>query len=96
MQAPTFPAAERGIDDQCCHCGEVPEFEEVNRNSEIPVKFLDFTLQIPQTGTRPLEPFVGAHDSNVIPHQAPDLVPIMIDDHQFIYVLRIPGFPFRK
>ena len=56
------------------------------------VGVLEAMLGLPRA--RALEPLIRAHDSDVIPHQASDLIPIVIDHNQFVYVLHVSRFPF--
>ena len=84
VEAAAFPTQEGAIDDEGGDAGEVAEFEEVGGDFVAPIKFGDFALQIPQARGGALEAFGGAHDAHVVPHEAADFVPIVVDDHEFI------------
>lgn len=94
MQTATFFAGERGIDDERGDGGEVAEFEKISVDFEIPIEFLDFVLEIAKSRAGALEAFVGADDADVVPHEAADFVPVVVDDDEFIDVLRVAAFPF--
>ena len=96
MQPSAFFSAQGRIDNQSRNSGQIPQLQEIDGNSKIPVKLANLSLQIPQPGGGALQSFVTAHDANLIPHQAADLVPVVIDCHQFINVLHVPRFPFRQ
>ena len=61
----------------------------------MPVEFLDFALEVAQPGAGALEALVGAHDADVVPHEAADLVPVVIDHDEFVHIQGIAGAPFR-
>ena len=50
-------------------------------------------MQISETRARALEAFVGPHNADVIPHQPPDFVPVVVNHHQLIHVGRVTAFP---
>src|ERR1700730_15836166 len=96
VQTAAFLSAEGRIDYQRGDRGKVAELQQVDRNLEIPIKLADFALQIAQPRAGSLEPFARPDDPDVIPHQAADLVPIVINHDELIHILDIPRFPFRK
>ena len=53
-------------------------------------------MQIAQPRAGSLESFVRPDDPDVVPHQAPDLVPIVINHDELIHILDISRFPFRE
>ena len=96
VEAAAFGALQGRCDNQFRDGGDVAQFEQVAGHDEIPVILLDFLLQIGDAGASALQSFVCAHDSNVVPHDAADFVPIMIDYNEFIDVLRVAGLPGRE
>src|SRR3954471_20444076 len=96
MQSATLLPAQRRIDNQRGHGCQVSQLQQVDRNLEVPIKLTDLPLQIAQPRTGPLESLVGADNSNVIPHEPPDLIPVVVNDHELVHVLNIPGLPFRQ
>src|SRR6516225_4199478 len=53
-------------------------------------------MQISQTRTGPLQSLACSDDADVVPHQAANLVPVMINDDHFIYILSRSRAPFRQ
>src|SRR6266511_4209502 len=96
MEAAAFFAAQRRIDYQGGHSREITQLQQIYGYFEIPIELANFTLEISQPRTCALQPFIGAHNSDVIPHQASDLIPVMINHDQLIDVLHISRFPFRQ
>jgi hypothetical protein len=96
VEPTAFLPAKRGIHDQRRHRREVSELQKIDGDVEVPVKLPNLTLKIPETGAGALEALVGADNPDVIPHQAPDLVPVVINHDQLIDVLHISGLPFRQ
>ena len=94
MQAAAFFAAEGAVDDEGGDGDEVAQFEEVGGDFEVPVEFLHFFLQVAQAGGGALEAFVGADDADVVPHEAADFVPVVVDDDQLVDVGHAAGAPF--
>src|ERR1700720_1140491 len=64
MQASALLAAERRIDNQGSYRSQIAQLEQIDRNFKIPIKLADFPLKISQARARPLQPLVGAHDTN--------------------------------
>ena len=49
-----------------------------------PVKTTHFTAQVAEAIRGSVEAICGAHDGYIVPHQAANLVPVVIDDNQLI------------
>src|SRR5205823_4792202 len=96
MEAAAFFAAQRRVDYQGGDSCEIAQLQQINGHFEIPIELANFAQQVPQPRTRTLEPLIRAHDSDVIPHQASDLIPVVINHDQLIDVLHISRFPFRQ
>src|SRR6266571_5590235 len=84
MEATALFSTQRRIDNQSCHRREIAQLQQVHGYFEIPIELTDFALEIAQPRACALQPLVGAHNSDVIPHQTSDLVPIMINHDHFI------------
>ena len=93
MKAPAFFAASSGIYDQSRHFDEIPQFQEFGGDPEIPVKLLYFPLQIMETSGGTLQSFGRSDDRNVVPHQAADLIPVVINHDELIHVSDVAAFP---
>ena len=94
MQSAALFAAEGAVDDQGGDGDQIAQFEEVGGNFEIPVKFLNLLLQVAQTCGGALQAFVGADNADVVPHEATDLIPVVVDHHEFIDIGHAAGAPF--
>ena len=93
MQASAFFSAHRAFDDEGGGLDQISQFQKLAGDAEVPVELLNLALEIPKSGSSALESLVRADDGNVVQHESADLIPVMIDDHQFIEVLRITPFP---
>ena len=58
-----------------------------------PVKLADFFFEVTQAGGGAAQAVVGADDGNVVPHQAADLVPVVIDDDELVGFRNIAVVP---
>lgn len=58
-----------------------------------PIKLPHFFFQIAQASGGAAKAVIGADNGNVVPHQAADFVPIVIDDHEFIWGCRVAVLP---
>src|SRR5271166_855222 len=96
MQSATFVSRQCTVDDQACYRAEVAQFEEIRGDPEIPIKFLDLTLQISKACACAHQSFVGADDADVIPHEAADFIPVVINDNDFVDILSMAGAPLRE
>ena len=94
MGAAAFVARVGAVDDESGHLDEVAQFQDFGGDAIAPVEFLDFFLQGAQSGGGALETFACADDGDVVPHQAADFIPVVVDDDQFIDVLRIAADPW--
>ena len=96
MQATTLPATDRTIHDQRSDCNQIAKFEQFGRDLEVPVKLLNFRMQIPKSRGCSLQALVGPDNSDVVPHQTANFVPVVINDDELIQVLNVPGAPLGK
>ena len=87
MEASAFAAQECGVYDDRGNCAEVAKFQEVGVDLEIPVKLLNLAVQIAETRRGALEPFGCADDADIVPHEAADFIPVVVDNHEFVKVL---------
>ena len=91
MQSPAFVSGQSRLDDQTAHHRQVSELDEVVADAEVAVVLVDLGQQQPGATLRALETFARAHDAHVVPHESPQLVPIVGNDHFFVGV-RDPAF----
>ena len=96
MESSAFVSSQSAIDDQACDCAKVSQFQEVCGDREVPIKFLYLALKIAQPGACAEQSFLGADDSHVVPHEAAEFIPIVIDDDDFIDILGVARTPFRE
>ena len=95
MQSATLRTHQRGGHDELGDGRDVAQFQQITRDDEIPVILPYLFLKVDDAFLRALQTFVGSHDTDVVPHQPPDLVPVVRDHHQFIRVRRMTGLPGR-
>ena len=96
MKSAAFVSRQCTIDNQACDGAQASQFEEIGGDPEVPIKFLNLALKIAQPGAGAQQSFFGANDSDVIPHEPTDLIPIVIDDNDFIDILGVARAPFGK
>ena len=96
MQSATLPALERRTHDQLGHGGEVSKLEQIARHGKVPVVGLDFLLQISDAGQGTFQALVGADDTDVVPHQSSEFVPVVSYDHHLVGIGGAAGMPFRQ
>ena len=94
MQAAAFLAFHGGADHQFRHLGQVAQLDQVAADLVVAVELVDLVQQQPHPVLRPRQALVGAHDPHVVPHEAPQFVPVVGDDHVFVRIgdlARIPA-----
>src|SRR6185369_2618322 len=68
--------------DQLGYGGDVAQFDQVRGHVEVPVVFLDLVLDQLDAAHGPRQALVRAYDTDVVPHGAADLIPVLgYDDH---------------
>jgi hypothetical protein len=81
--AALFP--DRGAaDDHLRHVGDVAQLEQVARDVVLPVVLADLVLEQRHAARRATQALVGAHDADVVPHEAAQLVPVLADDDALV------------
>ena len=83
----------RDVDDQACDRAQAAQFKKVGGDPKVPIKFLYLALKVTQPGAGSQQSLFRANDSHVVPHQPPELIPIVINDHDFIDILGVTGAP---
>ena len=68
---------------------EVTQLDQVARDLEVDVVLADLVAQDLDAPARALEALVGAHDADVRPHEAADLVPVQRHDDRVVGVGRV-------
>ena len=96
MQAAALAALQRAENRHFSHFDEVTELEEPGLNLEIPVIFVDFPLQVADSGQGTVEALGGPDDAHIVPHGPLELIPVVAEDHPLVTVLEVPVDPFRK
>src|SRR3954466_11183520 len=86
MGPATLLAREGRADDQVGDDDEVPELDQVGRHPEMAVIILDLLPEQADPVERALEPLGGSDDSDIIPHEAADLLPIVVDDDLLVRI----------
>lgn len=84
MQTARFVAVARALDDEVSARHKVAQLEKVACDAKIFVKIVDFTLEQFDAVGGAFEAFVRAHDADIVPHEATQLVPIVRNDDFFI------------
>src|SRR6266850_7559108 len=82
-------------DNQLGNGGDIAQLEQIAGHDKIPIILLNFLLQVGDAFLGALETLIGADNADIIPHDAPDLIPIMRDYNHFIRVMGIAGMPVR-
>src|SRR6478735_12473521 len=84
VEASTLLPHARGIDHELSHRLDVPKLQQIARHQVLPVVLPDLLLQQAHPTRGALQAIVAAHDTDVVPHQAPNLVPNLGDDDGFV------------
>ena len=93
VEPAAFIAPHGAVHDQGGHRHQVAQFQDVRRDAVPPVEVLHLPVKHPEARGRAVQPFVGPHDGDIIPHQAADFIPIVIDDGKFVRQGGIPVVP---
>ena len=59
-----------------------------------PVKTSDFSAEVAESVGGTFQSVGGAHDGDVVPHQAADFIPVVVNDDLFIRLCGVAVFPF--
>src|SRR5208282_2873591 len=84
MQAARLTPAHRGSHDQLRDLCQVAQLDHVRVEQVVPVVAVDLVLDQLDAAKRALESPVAAHDADVVPHQAANLVPALRDHHALL------------
>ena len=85
VEAAGFVAFLRAADDQLGADGEVAQFQRIWRDEVGEVVFAYLLAKRLNAMTRAREALVRAHDAHVVPHEAPDLVPHVRNEHRLVW-----------
>ena len=80
MEPAALLALQGRAHDQVRDLDEIAELDEVRRHAEIAVIVGDFLPKQRDPVRRALQPLGGADDADIVPHEAPDLAPVVLDD----------------
>ena len=86
MQAAAFATLQSAVDDKFGHLNEIAEFKQTRLDAEIPIILADFVRQGADTRARTLETLGGTDDTNIVPHCAPKLIPVVGKYHTLVRV----------
>src|SRR5471032_1974723 len=96
VQAAAFAPLQGAVDDQRGHVDQVAQFQQVVGDAEVLVILVDFFLQQRDAVLRAFQPFRRAHDADVVPHEAAQLVPVVRDDDFLVGVGDAAFVPVRQ
>lgn len=96
VQAAAFMARHGAFHDQVRHFDQVAQLEQVGRDAEVAVVLVDLFLEQLDPVQRAFKALGRAHDADVIPHEAAQLVPVVGDHHFLIGVRHAAGVPVRQ
>eukprot|EP01022_Parablepharisma_sp_SALTPOND_P004214 TRINITY_DN118_c5_g1_i1.p1 TRINITY_DN118_c5_g1~~TRINITY_DN118_c5_g1_i1.p1 ORF type:complete len:1641 (+),score=478.48 TRINITY_DN118_c5_g1_i1:3715-8637(+) len=83
MQAAAFLAGQGAGHDQLGHIDQVAQLQQVTRDAEVGVVLVDLLLEQADAVLGALQTLVGAHDADVVPHEAAQFIPV-VGDHHFL------------
>src|SRR5690606_39828611 len=86
MQAAALMAVQRAANDQLCNRGQIAQLDGIVSHRVVVVELGNFRLQKFDAAQRAFQPFGGAHDADVVPHETPQLIPVVRNDHGFVGV----------
>src|SRR5256885_2759580 len=96
MQPARFLAADRATHDQLGHCDQVAQLDQIRIEQMVPIVAMDLFFQQMNTTQCAFEPPVAADNADVIPHQAPDLIPAMGYEYALLGTSCAARVPFWK
>ncbi len=83
-------------DNQFRHHRDIPKFNKICRDFEVPVIFPDFLLDDFNASFCPFQSLVRSNDSDIVPHKSPDLIPVLRNHNDFITVCGSDFIPCRR
>jgi hypothetical protein len=93
MKTAAFESVLGGSNDELSDGCEISEFEKRRRDTKIPIVLVDFVAQDIDSMMGPRKAAVAAHDSDVVPHETADFIPVLRDHHSFVTRLHFPVPP---
>src|SRR5690242_7059081 len=81
MKTAALTACGGALDDELRHSCDIAKLEEIASDKVLPVILRDLLLQEGDAPSCTAESFVRAHNPDIVPHQAPELVPVLSDDN---------------
>ena len=94
MQPPAFLALHGGADDEFGDHHQVAQLQQVVADVIVAVVLGDFVSQQLGPVQGPLQAFFRAHDTDVIPHEAAQFIPVMADHHVLVGIGDLGFIPF--
>ena len=95
VQAAALRSAARAFDDQVRDQRDVAQLDQVAVDGDVPVVIADLVANQLDAPGGPLQASIAAHDADVVPHQAADLVPVVADHDHLVGRPRLAGVPGR-
>src|SRR4030095_5811019 len=99
VEPPALLAVESGADDQLGGLEQVAELDQVGGDPEMAVIILDLLGPHLDPVLGALEPLGGADDADIVPHEAADLGPVLLDHHFLVGIgdpALVPGADRRR
>src|SRR5262249_59637247 len=93
VQAAALLTVAGGGDDQLGDGGDVAELDQVAGQEDVAVVGADLLLEERDALAGSRQAAVAPHDADVVPQEAPDLVPVLRDDDRLVAVGGVPGVP---
>ncbi len=96
VQATRLLALQGAVDDEFGHLQQVAQLQQVVGDPEVGVVLLHLLLEQVDAALGPGQAFVGTHYPHVVPHHQPQLVPVVLDHHQFVRIFHLALVPHRQ
>lgn len=93
MDTPRFLSSQGTINNKGGCSYQVAEFEDIRCNTMPPVKTSHLAAEVAQAVGCTLEAIAGADNGDVVPHQAADFVPVVINDDLLVRWCGVAVFP---
>src|SRR5439155_13825246 len=98
VESAALAAAAGRDDDQLRHGRDVAQLDQVAGHDDVAVVLADLLLQERDARAGAGEAPVAAHDADVVPHEAAELIPVLRDHDRLVAVggaARVPGADVR-
>ncbi len=96
MQTAAFLAFLRTAHDQMGVEHEVAQFDQVVADAKVGVELVDLAFEQADAVRRARQTLVGADDTDVVPHEAAQFIPVVGDDDFFVGIGDATFIPLRQ